>query len=167
MSPGPDQHVRPAAADDAQIITALQVEAWRQTHTEMIGDEIIELLDLDQMTAQWRQAITSPPEPGCEVLVGVERADVVGFAAIGQGEILSLEVGPQWRRGGHGSRLLQACVDRLRAHGHEDVQTWVLASDEARQRFLSGAGFGPGGHKRELATGARDVTEHNWIASIG
>ena len=46
-----------------------------------------------------------------------------------------------------------AVVDLLRQDGADQVHTWVLDGDEARVRFLGGAGLGPDGGTRDLATG--------------
>ena len=166
LTAGPDQHVRPAMANDAATLTAIQLAAWRQAHFELLGEEVLQLLDPQGMTASWLQAITNPPGRDCEVLVACQRNEVVGFASIAGRTILSLEVTPQWQRAGHGSRLLAACVDRLRFHEHGDAVTWVLQDNVAREQFLSGAGFGPDAAQRTLATGVREVIERRWIAEL-
>jgi GNAT superfamily N-acetyltransferase len=96
-------------------------------------------------------------------------------------EILTLEVDPDHQRGGHGSRLLAACVDLAREDGATHLQTWVLQGDAAREQFLASAGLGPDGACRELApstvgegegeaTGQGrsqgGVAEHRWVAEI-
>ena len=57
------------------------------------------------------------------------------------GELGAFEVDPQARGRGHGSRLLNACVDTLRADGFEQAVCWVEASDDARRKFLTDAGW--------------------------
>lgn len=79
---------------------------------------------------------------------------------------MSLEVLPDHQRSGHGSRLLTAAVDRLRQDGAESMTAWVLQDDVAREQFLTGAGLGPDGMERTLATGVRDVVERRWSATI-
>ena len=87
-------------------------------------------------------------------------------------EVLALEVDPDHQRGGHGSRLLAACVDLAREGGAAGVQTWVLADDGPREQFLASAGLGPDGVVRELGLapsddgGTRAVTESRWVAEI-
>ncbi|ROS77156.1 GNAT family N-acetyltransferase [Cellulomonas sp. PhB143] len=161
-----DVSVRPAVAADDAAITRVQVAAWRATHAQTLGDEVVDLLDVERMRASWHEAITRPPGRGFGVLVACDRAEVVGFAAVTPGQLLSLEVVPGHRRGGHGSRLLSAAVDRLRQDGADDVATWVLDGDDAREQFLSGAGLGPDGTQRTLAAGPREVVERRWSAAI-
>ena len=57
---------------------------------------------------------------------------------------------PDERRQGHGSRLLQAAVDTLRADRFERAVTWLVSSDDALRGFLDGAGWAPDGAHREL-----------------
>jgi GNAT superfamily N-acetyltransferase len=59
-------------------------------------------------------------------------------------------VDPAHTRRGHGSRLLQACADTLRADRFGTALTWLTADDDARRRFLTGAGWGADGAHREL-----------------
>ncbi|MFC8921499.1 GNAT family N-acetyltransferase [Cellulosimicrobium sp. NPDC057127] len=161
-----DVSVRPAVPGDDVAMTAIQVRAWRVAHDGTLGADVLDALDGVRMREQWAAAISSPPGPGFAVLVACAGADVVGFAAVSPGQVLALEVDPRHQRGGHGSRLLAAAVDRLRRDGAQEVVTWVLDGDTAREAFLGGAGLGPDGRARTLATGVRDVVEHRWTAQI-
>lgn len=160
-----DVSVRPAVPGDEDAVTRVQVDAWRATHADALGGAT-DLLDVDVMRTRWRDAITSPPGPGFAVLVALDGPRTVGFAAVGPGQVLALEVSPEARRSGHGSRLLAAAVDRLRQDGAEDLVTWVLDGDVGRERFLASSGLGPDGTERALATGVRDVVERRWSAAI-
>jgi GNAT superfamily N-acetyltransferase len=160
-----DVSVRPAVPGDEDAVTTVQVDAWRATHTATLG-EAVDALDTDVMRRRWADAISTPPGPGFAVLVALDGPRVVGFAAVGPGQVMALEVAPPARQGGHGSRLLAAAVDRLRTDGADEVVTWVLEGDTARERFLSQSGLGPDGTERALATGVRDVVERRWSATI-
>lgn len=161
-----DVSVRPAVAGDDAAITAIQVAAWRHTHDAALGEGVIDRLDVDVMRDRWKAAVESAPGAGFAVLVAMDGPRLVGFASIAPGQIMALEVDPDHRRAGHGSRLLAAAVDRLRAHGADELTTWVLQGDTARERFLGDCGLGPDGTERTLATGPRTVVERRWSASI-
>jgi hypothetical protein len=90
-----DVSVRPAVPGDDVAMTAIQVGAWRASHTEVLGDEVLDALDTVRMREQWAAAISSPPGPGFAVLVACAGADVVGFAAVAPGQVLALEVEPR------------------------------------------------------------------------
>lgn len=159
-----DVSVRPAVAGDEAAVTDVQVAAWRATG--VLGEGVLEQLDVPAMRERWASAITSPPGPGFAVLVALAGPTVVGFAAVSPGQVLSLEVLPESQRGGHGSRLLAAAVDRLRSDGSDTVTTWALVDDTARAQFLAASGLGEDGRSRTLATGVREVVEHRWSAQI-
>lgn len=167
-----DVSVRPALAQDAEAMTGLQVRAWRASHGDVLGGDVLALLDLAAMSARWTAAVEHAPSREHRVLVALDGPRVVGLAtcvpAPGGGvEVAALEVDPDARRSGHGSRLLAACVDLAREDGAQWLVTWVLEGDAAREQFLAGAGLGPDGAERALASGpGRDVVERRWGASI-
>ena len=97
-----DVSVRPAVPGDDVAMTAIQVGAWRSSHADVLGDDVLDALDTVRMREQWAAAISSPPGPGFAVLVACAGADVVGFAAVAPGQVLALEVEPRHQRGGHG-----------------------------------------------------------------
>ncbi|MGO1317979.1 MAG: GNAT family N-acetyltransferase [Cellulomonadaceae bacterium] len=161
-----DVSVRPAVPGDDEAVTAVQLAAWRAAHADVLGEDVLGMLDTDRIRAQWAEAITAPPGPGFAVLVAMDAARLVGFAAVGPGQIVALEVLPGSQRSGHGSRLLSAAVDRLRQDGADEVATWVMEQDTARESFLAGAGLGADGRVRTLAAGPREVRESRWSARL-
>ena len=167
-----DVSVRPAIPGDELAMVAVQLRAWRSGLGEIVP-ELLERLDVPAMTAQWAAAIAAPPTASHRVLVALDGARVVGLAAIlpvDDGvEIMALEVEPEHRRGGHGSRLLAACVDLARQDDAEHVSTWVLQGDEHRRQFLGSAGLGPDGATRTLVEADDEhasLVEHRWFAEI-
>jgi GNAT superfamily N-acetyltransferase len=188
-----DVSVRPAVPGDEVAVTDVQLAAWRATHADVVGADVLDSLDPSGLRERWQAAIVRPPTPGHRVLVACEGAAVVGFAAVAPlpaeagpppvapgGELVALEVAPASRRTGHASRLLAAVVDGLRQDGGDHLVAWVLDGDAARGQFLRSAGLGPDGAARTLATGTavdpdapdgspaveRTVSEHRWSASI-
>lgn len=177
-----DVSVRPATPEDDGAVARVQLRAWRTSHGALLGPDVLDALDADAVRVQWSRAITAPPSRRHRVLVACEGNAVVGFAAsapleaaegVAPGiEVLALEVDPDHQRAGHGSRLLTACVDLAREDGDTHLQTWVLDDDPAREQFLSGAGLGPDGVRRELGLGAgadgltHAVVERRWVAEL-
>ena len=180
-----DVSVRPAVPGDELAVAAIQLAAWRDAHRDVLGAAVLAGLDAAAFAERWAQAITAPPGRGYRVLVACERAEVVGFAAVGPlpkpegspldppgGELVALEVLPRAQRAGHGSRLLAASVDLLREDGADHVQAWVLDGDSARAQFLASAGLGADDVVRALASATmpdgsdRTIAEHRWSASI-
>jgi GNAT superfamily N-acetyltransferase len=176
-----DASVRPAFPDDAAAIARIQEVTWRTAYRSALPAVVLDEWDADAATASWRSAITSPPTPGHGVLVALERNDVVGFAAFGPAELTAREqpdpagptaelstllVEPRWGRRGHGSRLLAAVSDLLRAGGAARLQVWLLEADRVSAGFYESAGWAPDGWARTLDTGGEPLREIRWHALI-
>ena len=148
-------------ADDAAGIAAVQVTAWRRQYADLLPAEVLDSFDADQFAAAWHQALTRPADARNRVLVALERNVVRGFAVtspspdpdsdpIADGELSELVVDPDHTRAGHGSRLVQAAVDTLRADRFTRATTWLQSTDDVLRSFLTEAGWGPDGAHREL-----------------
>ena len=163
----PDAYVRPARPGDEVAIGRVQVDAWIAALGERLGRRRNEAFDRGAVIAGWASAITSPPTPGHRVFVAIHEGDVCGFVAVAPPrDIIALEVDPATRRRGHGSRLLAAAVDHLRAHGATEMRMWTLANDTVRADFLTAAGFGDAGMARELDGPGIMIPERLWHASL-
>jgi ribosomal protein S18 acetylase RimI-like enzyme len=160
-SPVADVSVRVGWADDAEAIARVQVAAWREQYAGVLPADLVDALDPEQFAAAWHEGLARPRDARNRVLVALERQAVRGFAVTGpsadpdadpvaDGEIAELVVDPAFTRAGHGSRLLQACVDTLRADRFQRATTWVNSADDVRREFLGSAGWAPDGAHREL-----------------
>lgn len=120
-------------------------------------------VDTEAMTTAWHQAIVRPPTAQCRVLVALEQGRVVGFAitspaddpdadARRDGQLEELVVDPPAQRRGHGSRLLHAGIDTLKADGFARAVHWVSATDDVVRAFLTDAGWAADGGSREIGT---------------
>jgi ribosomal protein S18 acetylase RimI-like enzyme len=116
---------------------------------------------LTEMTDSWRSAIERPPQAAFRVLVATDGKRVVGFASTMpsqdddaetsvDGAIDQFVVDPAAQHRGHGSRLLNACADTLRADGFGRACFWVNTGDDALRRFLTAAGWAADGATREI-----------------
>ncbi|WP_084040335.1 GNAT family N-acetyltransferase [Demequina sp. NBRC 110053] len=162
--PTADVSARPAVPGDEEAIAAIQLAAWHG----LVGAAAVAQIPRDQVLATWQAAVESPPSREHRVFVATDGPHVVGFAALGPaGEIVALEVAPEHRRHGHGSRLLAACVDTVRIQGGTSVRAWALQGDDARRAFLTGAGLGEGGVRRGMEGPDGELTEVMYRAELG
>lgn len=137
---------------------------WRAAYADVLPQEVVAQFDGPRFAAVWRDSLSAPPSPRHVLLVSCAGDQVVGFAAVGpsadtdatetSGEVLTLAVHPDARRGGHGSRLLNAAVDTLRGKGFDTVSTWILVTDEATRAFLTAAGLSPDSAFRDRVVAA-------------
>ncbi len=159
--PTADVSVRVGWADDAAGIAEVQVRAWRTTYDEMLPGEVLDAIDPGEFAAAWHESLNKPKDARNRVLVALERNSIRGFAITGpspdpdvdpiaEGEISEFTVDPGHTRQGHGSRLLQACADTLRADRFNRALTWLNSTDDALRAFVTEAGWAPDGASREL-----------------
>ena len=159
--PTADVSVRVAWADDADAIADVQVRAWRHVYDGLLPAEVLAAMDPADFAAAWRTSLTKPEDARNRVLVALERNTVRGFAItspspdpdadpVADGEVSDLTVDPGHTRQGHGSRLLQACADTLRADRFTRGVLWLNTTDDTLREFLVAAGWAPDGAHREL-----------------
>src|SRR5699024_512310 len=165
-----DVSVRPSFTEDAPVLGQIQLAAWRSAG--LLPQQVLDDADASVFAKAWREAIANPPSAKHRMLSACERPRVVGFAALAPadentGEIVVLEVHPDYVRKGHGSRLLAACTDILRTTGASHVRTWVLSTDSERTAFLTDAGLAPLGVRRKLDANGTEVTEEAYGAEFG
>ena len=162
-APGPTaDSVRLAWPAEAAAIAELQRRSWDALPAEL-GPTLLSGITLAEMTEAWHQFLNRPQQATRRLLVAVEQGQLAGFATTGaaqdpdrdparDGEIDQFVIDPRARHLGHGSRLLNACADTLRADGFAHAVWWVLATDDVLRAFLSSSGWAPDGAHREIGS---------------
>ena len=174
--PRPAQ-VRLALPSEAETVAALQRRCWDHDQPDALRRWLLDHLDLATVTEGWHQAVTRPPDARCRVLVAVAGTDegevappggqdapgggIVGFATTQpaddpdatdaeDGELAEWLVDPAARGRGHGSRLLNAAVDTMRADGFTRATSWIASTDDGRRRLLTDSGWDADGAHRAI-----------------
>lgn len=166
--PGPlaDAAVRTGRPSDAPAVGLVQAFVWQDAYAGVLSREVLDQLTGPAFGNAWRRSLESPPTPRHRLLVATAGPQVVGYVSVGPaheepglepgttGMIYDGGVHPEGRRAGHGSRLLNAAVDTLRAGrstGEEltALAAWVLADAGGTRAFLQSAGFEPDGAWRD------------------
>lgn len=158
--PSPASTVRTAWAADAEGIAAVQARAWRSAYADLLPAVMLADLDDARVAESWRTALVRPPSGQHHVLVALDDDSIVGFTATApcadadaegvDGEVLVFHVDPGATRRGHGSRLLSALAETLRADGFLRAYVWLFAADDPQRQFFASAGWAPDGAHREL-----------------
>ena len=155
--------VRLALPSEAPAIAAIQRRSWSDRLPAEVNEQLLAGATLDQMAEAWEQAIHRPPEARFRVLLAIGNEQPVGFATTrpsadedadpqGDGAIDEFVIDRPAQRQGHGSRLLNACADTLRADGFRRARYWVSSTDDIGRRFLTEAGWEADGAHREIGT---------------
>lgn len=153
--------VRLALPAEATELAEIQRRCWAADYRPELAERLAAELSVAEMTQGWHAALVAPPDARCRVLVSHEPGRLTGFAVTlpssdpdadpgTDGLIGEWLVDPPARRRGHGSRLLNAAVDTLRADGFDRATVWLATTDDDRRRLLSGSGWAPDGSHREI-----------------
>ncbi|MFK5633078.1 MULTISPECIES: GNAT family N-acetyltransferase [unclassified Ornithinimicrobium] len=164
-APLADAAVRTGRPSDAPAVGLVQASVWQHELAGVLSAEVLEALTGPRFASVWRRSLEQPPSPRHRLLVATAGPQVVGYVALGPsddepglppgttGAIYDGGVHPDARRAGHGSRLLNAAVDTLRAATEQGnlsaVALWVLAEAGDTRGFLQSAGFSPDGAWRD------------------
>ncbi|HEX6755034.1 MAG TPA: GNAT family N-acetyltransferase [Mycobacteriales bacterium] len=169
-----DVGVRAARAEDVAEIARIQVETWRTAYRAFLPETVLAGLTVERAAGAWTPAVDAPPP--YHLLVATEQDRTVGFAAVGPSEeqdaqpgeaaVAALLVEPRWGRRGHGSRLLAAAADHLRADRMTRLVAWVPDGDTASGGFYASAGWERDGTVRTLEADGGTVRETRWHVSL-
>jgi L-amino acid N-acyltransferase YncA len=171
-----DVAVRAARPGDVPEIARIQIDTWRTAYRRFLPASVLNALDVAQAADAWGAAVAEPPSPAHHVLVASEGEILVGFVAVGpsgeegavpgEAAVAALLVEPRWGRRGHGSRLLAAAVDHLRADAMTRLVAWVPDGDRASIAFYTSAGWERDGAVRTLEAEGGTVREIRWHVSL-
>lgn len=183
-APGPlaDASVRTARPSDAPAVGLVQATVYQAELADVLAPEVLAELTGPRFAAAWRRSLERPPSTRHRLLVACAGPQVVGYVALGPAEdepgldvdrsgmVYDGGVHPDGRGTGHGSRLLNAAVDTLRA-GQDDLASvviWARADAQGTLAFLQAAGFLPDGAWRDRVVGedGRTTREVRLVAEV-
>jgi hypothetical protein len=140
--------VRAARPNDAAVIGAIHVAAWRSTYPGILPDDYLAGLSVVRQSFGYRRAIEAGAGVFVAAVAGTDspdgRARVVGFATcgparrpgLGDAEVETLYVLDDYRDRGVGRRLMRACARHMMEQGARSGHVWVLRDNPARWFYL-------------------------------
>ncbi len=159
--------IRRARPEDAAAIGGVHVLAWRDSYAGMLPDRFLAEMSPGRIASGYQRGMLA--RRGGEAVFVAEAAEEpsgpIGFASasrarragMGDGEIETLYVLPDWRDQGIGRRLLRASAAHLAAIGCGSAMLWVLSGNHARffYRRLGGRPVA----REMIRVGGRDVEQ--------
>ena len=159
--------VRPARADEADAIAAIDVVCWREAYGDILPGPMLARLSVARRAAQWSHVLArSARKGGDEVFVATDPGGaIVGLGSCGcqrfrslhasgfQGEVYTLYVLGAAQRKGIGTRLMGAMGDALGKRGLAGVSLWVLTENVGAQAFYRALGGERLAQRKELWQG--------------
>ncbi|HKA84588.1 MAG TPA: GNAT family N-acetyltransferase [Acidimicrobiales bacterium] len=140
--------IRGALAADAPAIGALQAESWRHTYRGFLPDAYLDGEVFEDRDAAWRRRLATAHQHRRLTLVAEDGGALVGFAHAyvdddaEWGTLLeTLNVRPDRRRSGTGTRLMAVTAARLQRRGcTSGLYLWVAEWNRPAQRFYDALG---------------------------
>jgi len=131
--------IRAGRPDDAAGVAAVQIASWRAAYAHLFSPEQLAAISLAERTEFWRRF---PP------IVAEVEGDVVGFVAVGNGELYAIYVRPSHWGSGIGRVLIDAGEGRLRELGTTSAVLWVFEDNPQARRFYEAAGWSTNGETK-------------------
>jgi ribosomal protein S18 acetylase RimI-like enzyme len=162
-----DVAVRPAVEQDARRLAEVQIAAWRAAYRGVMGDEFLDGLDPERLSAGWRRGIAGQQQ-GTVRLVAHVGEDLAGFAVLGPpdgqagpgtGQLYALNVHPDWWARGVGSAVFAVAEQQLLGLGYARAFLWVAKDNTRAIRFYTGRGWLPDGGTLEDTRFSPPVSE--------
>lgn len=129
--------VRPATADDASEVAAVNVRSWQAAYRGLLPQGYLDGLDPAERARQYTFNRTGPEHPA--TLVAGDYGVICGFAITGPPhdsdqpdarELWAFYVDPQRWGTGIGRLLMAASRDRLYQDGAREALLWVFAGND-------------------------------------
>ena len=148
--------LRPAVAEDAADLAAIQAASWDAAFVEILTPEILrEYTDCARLEAMYRNVLASP-----EIRMTLELVDGVphGLTAWSNSrdgepqtaELICIHSRPgNWGKG-YGAALMRHALLEMENAGHSYAALWVFAENRRARRFYEALGF--------VATGATQIS---------
>jgi RimJ/RimL family protein N-acetyltransferase len=166
-----DAVIREATIADAAAIAGIHVRAWQAAYRGLIADEILDGQSVTERTATWQERLRAGDGAALPFTLVADRSGVVrGFcnaARLDQdadATIGALYLEPGHLRGGMGSALLGAALNRLHAGRLDDVVVWALEENRSGRAFYERFGFTLDGG-REIFEGSPEIRMRACLAS--
>lgn len=131
--------IREAAGAEVEAVRVLSLQSVVEGVAGQVPAQDVE-------SSRMLEAFDGVLARGGSLLVAAEGDRIIGYALFGSGGpdfftgrrvgfIYDVFVRPSGRRRGVGRRLLEACLDRLRQAGFDEVRLNVFAENRARQLY--------------------------------
>ena len=148
--------LRPAVAEDAADLAAIQAASWDAAFVEILTPEILrEYTDFARLEEMYRNILASPELHLTLELVNDVPHGLAAWSASRDGEAKTAELicihsrPSNWGKG-YGAALMHHALIEMEKAGFSYVSLWVFAENHRARRFYEALGF--------VATGATQIS---------
>ena len=143
--------LRPAVAEDAADLAAIQAASWNAAFVEIMTPEILrEYTDFARLEEMYRNILASPELHLTLELVNDVPHGLAAWSASRDGEAKTAELicihsrPSNWGKG-YGAALMRHALLEVENAGYSYVTLWVFAENRRARRFYEALGFAPTG----------------------
>lgn len=176
----PEFTARPLRPADGAAMAAVEVAVWRNAYRDILPSGFLDSLSEERKAAHWQALLASDAVMG--VALASTDGRMAGFLVAGApqdlppgaakdypGEIVALNILPEWQGRGYGRRLLAHGADWLAGHGLYPPFAWIFSDHDRTRDFIENLGGRPiagriasiGGQRvARTAYGLRDLAKH-------
>jgi len=158
--------VRPASANDALELAAMNLTAWRGANKGILPDKLLADQSSFGFETAWRASLANPSHLN---FVFKRYGQITGFASLGpcrdagcdplkNAEVYGIYLLPEYWGQGHGWALWRSARARLSQTAFESISLWVLERNTRARKFFERIGFSCD------AAGAARVTMRDGVA---
>lgn len=148
--------LRPAVAEDAADLAAIQAASWNAAFVEILTPEILrEYTDFARLEEMYRNILASPELHLTLELVNDVPHGLAAWSASRDGEAKTAELicihsrPSNWGKG-YGAALMRHALLEMENAGYSYAALWVFAENRRARRFYEALGF--------AATGATQIS---------
>ncbi|MBX3312291.1 MAG: GNAT family N-acetyltransferase [Microbacteriaceae bacterium] len=158
--------VRPAVPDDAEGVTNVHLQAWREAYSRVMPDSVFDAREARRAESiqRWRRFIEKlPPNEDKRIFVAESGDRIFGWVTAGVGqednepypnELEGIYMLAEAHGTGAAKELLEAAVGT-----DNGAFLWVLKENPRANSFYRKMGFLPDGAEKEFLVGATSLTE--------
>ncbi len=143
----PEFAIRPLQPGDAAAMAVVEVAVWQHGYRDILPAGFLAALSAERKAGQWRDLLGSEAVAG----FGLASRDgrLAGFLVAGapqdlppgaakdyRGEILTLNILPEWQGRGYGRRLLAHGADWLAGHDLYPPYAWIFSDHDRTRDFV-------------------------------
>lgn len=167
-----DVVIRAATLQDAAALAEIHVSAWRAAYRGHMPDAVLDGLSVEKRTSDWQQWLSEPGQG--TTLVAEDGAELRAFCVFGPsrdddareqpiGEILAINVHPEFWRHGYGATLCEAVLLAAQQRQWVALTLWMLKSNRRADLFYRSLGFTPDGEERlDTHTAGATINEERY-----
>jgi len=168
--------IREAELADAPQLAQLHIKAWQIAYAGDMPDDYLLALNTEDRTRDW-EAWIKVPSAKTTIVIERNRA-VTGFCVFGPfqevrsrdrkiGEIIALNVHPEFWRCGYGRALCNTTFSKAKERQWNSLLLWTLKSNERAKAFYLSLGFRRDAMERQVAvTDTFSVQEEKYSINI-